>query len=322
MDQAHEQAEQSRQHLTEMGIQASFFEASKNLSSHYHESAIQACDYDPLYTNAQVPLPQNEQYLFLLSLSMKDGAQGAWAKEQLDAIHGIIGQASQAASGILTQLGAGNTSEAWRGFIQFVSLQQQLGKYHLFPPEASKEQAQEEEKHSWWESVLDTGDDVLERVKQSLHAVSQPLDKIEAGVDWLEEKVGQGEQWLYDQLDQIPYNENQLDESFKKGIVKGVIGTVAGVLDLGLEALTSQPRQWNYIINVIATPDPALMLKQDMTAQWLKLSQLPGQIKAQAKDTWTDFKQADNNQKAETAGLFTEKILELFIPWHHGDKSC
>ncbi len=96
--------------------------------------------------------------------------------------------------------------------------------------------------------------------------------------------------------------------------MKGVIGTVAGVLDLGLEALTSQPRQWNYIINVITSPNPALKLKQDMTAQWLELSQLPGQIKAQAKDTWTDFKQADNNQKAETAGLFTEKILELFIP--------
>ncbi len=231
---------------------------------------------------------------------MKAGAQGAWSKGQLDAIHGIIGQAGQAVNGILTSLSAGKAGEAWSGFIQFVTLQQQLGSYHLFPPEVSKEQAYEEERHSWWESILDTGDDVLERVKQSLHAVSQPLDK----------KVGQGEQWLYDQLDQIPYNENQLDESFKKGIMKGVIGTVAGVLDLGLEALTSQPRQWNYIINVIANPDPALKLKQDMTAQWLKLSQLPGQIKAQAKATWTDFKQADNNQKAETAGLFTEKILE------------
>ena len=182
MDQAHEQAEQSRQHLAEMGIQASFFEASKNLSSHYHGSAIQACEYDPLYTNAQVPLPQNEQYLFLLSLSMKDGAQGAWAKGQLDAIHGIIGQTSQAASGILSQLGAGNTSEAWRGFIQFVSLQQQLGKYHLFPPEQPAEEETKERQSSnpfakSWSSIREIGNDFINAAEtRADKALDSPYD--------------------------------------------------------------------------------------------------------------------------------------------------
>ncbi|AIQ46217.1 hypothetical protein R70723_10220 [Paenibacillus sp. FSL R7-0273] len=83
MAAAHQQAEEARRKLKSMGISAKQYEAGKDLTGYFRQAAIKACDYDPSVIDKRVPLPENEEYAFLLRMAMEPGIQGEWAKQQL-----------------------------------------------------------------------------------------------------------------------------------------------------------------------------------------------------------------------------------------------
>ncbi|MRN56046.1 HNH endonuclease [Paenibacillus monticola] len=83
MNAMHKLAEDARAKLESLGVDAVHYEVGKDLSGHFKQAAIQACDYDPSIISSNVPLVQNESYLLLLRMAMETGAKGDWAKSQL-----------------------------------------------------------------------------------------------------------------------------------------------------------------------------------------------------------------------------------------------
>ncbi|WP_339224911.1 deaminase domain-containing protein [Paenibacillus sp. FSL H8-0332] len=85
MEAVHAQAEEARQKLASLGVAKIYYESGKDLSAHYRQPAVTACEYDPSITGDKVPLLHNEEYLLLLSLAMEKTAAGAYARGQLAA---------------------------------------------------------------------------------------------------------------------------------------------------------------------------------------------------------------------------------------------
>ncbi|MFD2880876.1 hypothetical protein ACFTAO_40980 [Paenibacillus rhizoplanae] len=85
MEAVHAQAEEARQKLASLGVGKIYYEAGKDLSAHYRQPAVTACEYDPSITADKVPLLHNEEYLLLLRLAMEKTAAGAYARGQLAA---------------------------------------------------------------------------------------------------------------------------------------------------------------------------------------------------------------------------------------------
>jgi hypothetical protein len=96
MDEMHGIAEEARAKLKAYGVDALHYEAGKDLSRYFRDSAIKACAYDPSLLNGQrKPLPANENYLFLLMQAMSKDAKGDWAKSQLTSIHATMGTSGE-----------------------------------------------------------------------------------------------------------------------------------------------------------------------------------------------------------------------------------
>ncbi|MBP2111111.1 deaminase domain-containing protein [Paenibacillus silagei] len=85
MTAVHAKAEEARQKLASLGVAKIYYEAGKDLSVHYKQPAVTACEYDPSITAGKVPLLHNEEYLLLLRLAMEKTAAGAYARSQLAA---------------------------------------------------------------------------------------------------------------------------------------------------------------------------------------------------------------------------------------------
>ncbi|MEK3716422.1 hypothetical protein [Paenibacillus sp. FSL R7-0333] len=85
MKTVHAKAEESRQKLASLGVAKIYYEPGKDLSAHYKQPAVTACEYDPSITADKVPLLHNEDYLLLLRLAMEKTAAGAYARSQLAA---------------------------------------------------------------------------------------------------------------------------------------------------------------------------------------------------------------------------------------------
>ncbi|MEK5032370.1 hypothetical protein MKY96_13040 [Paenibacillus sp. FSL R7-0302] len=85
MKAVHAQAEEARQKLASLGVAEIYYEAGKDLSAHYKQPAVTACEYDPSITADKVPLLHNQEYLLLLRLAMEKTAAGAYARSQLAA---------------------------------------------------------------------------------------------------------------------------------------------------------------------------------------------------------------------------------------------
>ncbi|WP_342547018.1 hypothetical protein NST69_20885 [Paenibacillus sp. FSL P2-0089] len=85
MEAVHTKAEEARQKLASLGVAKIYYEAGKELSAHYRQPAVTACEYDPSITADKVPLLHNEEYLLLLRLAMEKTAAGAYARSQLAA---------------------------------------------------------------------------------------------------------------------------------------------------------------------------------------------------------------------------------------------
>ncbi|WP_019914667.1 hypothetical protein [Paenibacillus sp. HW567] len=83
MNAMHKLAEDARKKLESLGVDKVQYEAGKNLSAHFKQPAVKACDYDPSITTSNVSLVQNETYLLLLRMAMEPGDQGDLAKSQL-----------------------------------------------------------------------------------------------------------------------------------------------------------------------------------------------------------------------------------------------
>ncbi|MFD1906936.1 hypothetical protein ACFSQ7_27445 [Paenibacillus rhizoplanae] len=85
MEAVHAQATEARQKLASLGVAKIYYEEGKDLSAHYKQPAVNACEYDPSITADKVPLLHNEEYLLLLRLAMEKTAAGAYARGQLAA---------------------------------------------------------------------------------------------------------------------------------------------------------------------------------------------------------------------------------------------
>ncbi|WP_339219128.1 CdiA family toxin C-terminal domain-containing protein [Paenibacillus sp. FSL H8-0332] len=85
MEAVHAQAAEARQKLASLGVAKIYYESGKDLSAHYRQPAVTACEYDPSITGDKVPLLHNEEYLLLLRLAMEKTAAGAFARGQLAA---------------------------------------------------------------------------------------------------------------------------------------------------------------------------------------------------------------------------------------------
>ncbi|WP_339219130.1 HNH endonuclease [Paenibacillus sp. FSL H8-0332] len=85
MEAVHAQAAEARQKLASLGVAKIYYEAGKDLSAHYRQPAVTACEYDPSITADKIPLLHNEEYLLLLRLAMEKTAAGAYARGQLAA---------------------------------------------------------------------------------------------------------------------------------------------------------------------------------------------------------------------------------------------
>ncbi|MEK4516245.1 hypothetical protein NSS64_13260 [Paenibacillus sp. FSL H8-0122] len=83
MEAVHAKAEEARQKLASLGVAKIYYEPGKDLSAHYKQPAVTACEYDPSITAEKVPLLHNEEYLLLLRLAMEKTAAGAYARSQL-----------------------------------------------------------------------------------------------------------------------------------------------------------------------------------------------------------------------------------------------
>ncbi|MEK3877605.1 hypothetical protein [Paenibacillus sp. FSL M7-0420] len=85
METVHAKAEEARQKLASLGVAKIYYETGKDLSVHYRQPAVTACEYDPSITAEKVPLLHNQEYLLLLRLAMEKTAAGAYARSQLAA---------------------------------------------------------------------------------------------------------------------------------------------------------------------------------------------------------------------------------------------
>ncbi|MEK5030000.1 deaminase domain-containing protein [Paenibacillus sp. FSL R7-0302] len=85
MKTVHAKAEEARQKLASLDVAKIYYEPGKDLSAHYKQPAVTACEHDPSITAEKVPLLHNEEYLLLLRLAMEKTAAGAYARSQLAA---------------------------------------------------------------------------------------------------------------------------------------------------------------------------------------------------------------------------------------------
>lgn len=98
MERAHIEATRQRNILKEYDVSEDLYGEKVNLSQYYTGTSIQACSYDPSMIitkdgkSLQMLMPEDNQYQYLLGLVMKGGGQGAWAKQQLDEIHKLLGE--------------------------------------------------------------------------------------------------------------------------------------------------------------------------------------------------------------------------------------
>ncbi|OKP90165.1 hypothetical protein [Paenibacillus sp. P32E] len=83
MDAMHKLAEDARKKLESLGVDKAQYEAGKDLSVYFKQSALKACDYDPSSTTSSVPLLETEEYSLLLQMLRMEGTKGDWAKQQL-----------------------------------------------------------------------------------------------------------------------------------------------------------------------------------------------------------------------------------------------
>ncbi|OKP90172.1 hypothetical protein [Paenibacillus sp. P32E] len=83
MDAMHKLAEDACKKLESLGVDKAQYEAGKELSVYFKQSALKACDYDPSSTTSSVPLLETEEYALLLQMSRMEGTKGDWAKQQL-----------------------------------------------------------------------------------------------------------------------------------------------------------------------------------------------------------------------------------------------
>lgn len=102
MEQAHKEAAKQREKLKGYGVSEDFYGEKVNLSHFYLGTTLQACSYDPTFQLTkdgkivQVPMPDDNQYQYLLGLVMKGGSQGAWAQKQLEEIHKLLSEIGRA----------------------------------------------------------------------------------------------------------------------------------------------------------------------------------------------------------------------------------
>lgn len=113
MNAVHKLAEDARKRLESLGVDEVQFREGKDLSGHFKQPAVKACDYDPSITTSSVPLNQDEAYLLLLRMALEPRDKGDWAKNQLEIIH-------HGGQGILL---ANPNSEAWRGIVNQAMVQ-------------------------------------------------------------------------------------------------------------------------------------------------------------------------------------------------------
>lgn len=102
MDGAHREAERLRKVLKDLGVSEDFYGKNVNLTHLYKGSPLTACSYDPSFQITKdgkfVPIlmPKDNQYTYLLGLAMSGGAEGAWAKAQLNEIHKRLAEIGRA----------------------------------------------------------------------------------------------------------------------------------------------------------------------------------------------------------------------------------
>ncbi|GGH11066.1 VgrG-related protein [Paenibacillus segetis] len=102
MENAHKEAIKQREILKGYGVNEDLYGQKVNLSHLYSGTTIQACSYDPSFQLTkdgkfvQVPMPDDNQYQYLLGLVVKGGTQGAWAHKQLEEIHKLLSEIGRA----------------------------------------------------------------------------------------------------------------------------------------------------------------------------------------------------------------------------------
>lgn len=102
MDGAHKEAERLRKVLKHQGVSEDYYGKDVSLTQLYKGTPLTACSFDPSFQITKggkfvpIPLPRDNQYLYLLGLVMKGGAAGAWAKAQLTEIHKMLAEIGRA----------------------------------------------------------------------------------------------------------------------------------------------------------------------------------------------------------------------------------
>ncbi|WP_019913023.1 hypothetical protein [Paenibacillus sp. HW567] len=155
MDAMHKLAEEARKRLESLGVSKVQYEGGKDLSAHFKQPAVKACDYDPSITTSSVPLVQNEAYQLLLRTAMEKGDKGNWAKEQLEGIHATMKQMIATGVNLGVHVMTNQGAEAWGDVAKLTSSIAQLGRYNLFVNKESDENKNdpEESKNAFFKSL-------------------------------------------------------------------------------------------------------------------------------------------------------------------------
>ena len=102
MTHAHKEATKQRKILKEYGIHEDLYGERVKLDHLYPGSPLSACSYDPSLQIIKdnkpilILMPQDNQYIYLLSLIKKGESPGAWARKQLDEIHKLLSEIGRA----------------------------------------------------------------------------------------------------------------------------------------------------------------------------------------------------------------------------------
>lgn len=102
MTHAHKEATKQRKILKEYGIHEDLYGERVKLDHLYPGSPLSACSYDPSLQIIKdnnpilILMPQDNQYIYLLSLIKKGESSGAWARKQLDEIHKLLSEIGRA----------------------------------------------------------------------------------------------------------------------------------------------------------------------------------------------------------------------------------
>lgn len=79
MDKAREQAERQRSILSGLGVNPKWFGPDVNLRSHYTDSPLSACEYNPLKTDGSA-MPTEDELRFVISAGLVNEKYREWAK--------------------------------------------------------------------------------------------------------------------------------------------------------------------------------------------------------------------------------------------------